>query len=562
MTKVGPDRDIELVADPPERRRGDQRGPRGPVKVPIAEGDRRAAQVVQSWNDLIADQAGLDLRVGAVGATTIGGHDGRCDPSARPEGGEDDVCSPLLPAEVDRQEIPGAGLVRHDRPEQVGAEVWMCGGEAGAGGQQLRGGPLGPIGREARDHAVVAGECQVTAELREEDCRIVPRPVVDRVEQQVVLHGTGPDVSLAILPGHNRLVVGEGGHAGSAGRCGIGRDDVVLIAEGVRAGSGRGESEDRCRYAEGRAEAFHGKAPPQRVGVHRVCCVPERSTLARVYTRASGRTGSHSPPEPGRDRPGAGPASIPRLPDPDRTWRRLPPRLHSGVVASGAVGDGASPPLAPRAAFGVPGQGHHRRTALRPTARATARRMQEPGEITRYLSAARDGDRAALDLVFARVYAELRRIAAAQVRRVGGENTLGTTAVVHEVYLKLARGAHVDWADRAHFYAVAARAMRQVLLNHARSHLAGKRGAGRPLPLDESTVAAVSRATEILEMDTALERLAVLDERMGRVVELRYYAGLSVEETAGLLGVTDRTVKRDWRAARAFLYRELHGGDR
>lgn len=185
--------------------------------------------------------------------------------------------------------------------------------------------------------------------------------------------------------------------------------------------------------------------------------------------------------------------------------------------------------------------------------------MSEPGEITQKLSAARRGDPLALDEVFSRVFDEIHRIAAAQVRRVGGENTLSTTAVVHEAYLKLAGGSPVEWEDRVHFFSVAARAMRQVLLNHARAHLAQKRGGRRPLPLDEMVIAIDSRAEELIDMDVALDRLSALDARLGRVVELRYYAGLSVEETANLLGVTDRTIKRDWKAARAFLYRELHG---
>ena len=188
--------------------------------------------------------------------------------------------------------------------------------------------------------------------------------------------------------------------------------------------------------------------------------------------------------------------------------------------------------------------------------------MKEPGEITQYLSAARQGDRAALDRVFSRVYDEVRRIATAQVRRAGGENTLSTTAVVHEAYLRLAGGAPVAWEDRGHFFAVAARAMRQVLLNHARSHLAQKRGGVRPLSLDGVTIAIDAKVAELIEMDSALDRLETLDERLGRVVELRYYAGLTVEETAEVLGVTDRTIKRDWQTARAFLYRELLGGER
>jgi RNA polymerase sigma factor (TIGR02999 family) len=185
--------------------------------------------------------------------------------------------------------------------------------------------------------------------------------------------------------------------------------------------------------------------------------------------------------------------------------------------------------------------------------------MPNPGEITQKLSAARRGDARALDEVFARVFDEIHRLAAAQVRRVGGENTLSTTAVVHEAYLKLAGSGPIPWEDRAHFFSLAARAMRQVLLNHARSHLAQKRGGERPLPLDDVVIAVDSRAAELIDMDRALDRLSALDPRLGRVVELRYYAGLSVEETASLLGLTDRTVKRDWKAARAFLYRELHG---
>lgn len=185
--------------------------------------------------------------------------------------------------------------------------------------------------------------------------------------------------------------------------------------------------------------------------------------------------------------------------------------------------------------------------------------MPDPGEITQKLSAARRGESGAFDEVFSRVFDEIHRIAAAQVRRVGGESTLSTTAVVHEAYLKLAGSAPIAWEDRSHFFAVAARAMRQVLLNHARAHLAQKRGGQRPLRLDDAVIAIDSRAEELIDMDVALDRLTALDERLGRVVELRYYAGLSVEETATLLGVTDRTIKRDWKAARAFLYRELHG---
>lgn len=187
--------------------------------------------------------------------------------------------------------------------------------------------------------------------------------------------------------------------------------------------------------------------------------------------------------------------------------------------------------------------------------------MHAPGEITRYLLAAKSGDRGALDAVFSRVYGEVQRIAAAQLRRLGGEQTLSTTAIVHEAYLKLAGSAPIPWQDRSHFYAVAARAMRQVLLNRARGHRAQKRGGARPAPLDSQQVALETAAAHTLELDGALERLAALDERLARVVELRYFAGLSTDETAAVLGVTDRTIKRDWQTARAFLYRELRGDE-
>jgi RNA polymerase sigma factor (TIGR02999 family) len=185
--------------------------------------------------------------------------------------------------------------------------------------------------------------------------------------------------------------------------------------------------------------------------------------------------------------------------------------------------------------------------------------MHDASDITLMLSAAREGDQAALDLVFTRVYSEIRRIAHDQLRRVGDNQTLSTTAVVHEAYLKLVRSPAIAWADRGHFYAVAAMAMRQILINHARRHLTQKRGGGRPLPLDEVDAPIDLRAAHLVELNDALQRLAAVDDRLARVVDLRFFAGLSVEETAEVLGVTDRTIKRDWRAARAFLYRELYG---
>lgn len=184
--------------------------------------------------------------------------------------------------------------------------------------------------------------------------------------------------------------------------------------------------------------------------------------------------------------------------------------------------------------------------------------MEDGPDITRILRQARDGDAAALDRVFAIVYDELHRIARAQRRRVRPGETLGTTAVVHEAYLKLVRSAVASYADRAHFFAVAAKAMRQILLNRARDQVAQKRGGGAEVvTLGDHDAIAPRRAEDLIALDAALERLAALDERLARVVELRFFAGLGVVEAAEVLGVGEATVKRDWSTARAFLHREL-----
>ena len=184
--------------------------------------------------------------------------------------------------------------------------------------------------------------------------------------------------------------------------------------------------------------------------------------------------------------------------------------------------------------------------------------MSTPEPITELLHFARQGDRQALDQVFDRVYSELRELAERQRRRAGADHTLGTTAIVHEAYLKLMKGPTLTFEDRGHFFGVAATAMRHILLNHARHHVAQKRGGGRPLPLDDADAAVETQVAELVELDQALVKLAAVDPRLAQVVELRFFAGLSVKETGEVLGLTDRTIKRDWQAARAFLYRELH----
>jgi RNA polymerase sigma factor (TIGR02999 family) len=185
----------------------------------------------------------------------------------------------------------------------------------------------------------------------------------------------------------------------------------------------------------------------------------------------------------------------------------------------------------------------------------------EPGPqraITELLRAVEVGDHAARDRLFAMVYRDLRGLARGQLRRVPGRDTLSTTALVHETYLKLAGERVWSARDRSHFFALAARAMRQILVDHARRRARHKRGGGEaPVSLVEALVPAPERAEEMLALDAALAKLETLDRELAQIVEWRFFGGLSVEEVAALLEVSDRTVKRHWRAARAFLFQEL-----
>lgn len=177
------------------------------------------------------------------------------------------------------------------------------------------------------------------------------------------------------------------------------------------------------------------------------------------------------------------------------------------------------------------------------------------GDITALLLAARDGDREALDRVFRLVYDELRAVAHNRLAAERSGHTLNTTALVHETYLKMVDQTRVQWRDRAHFFAVAARAMRRILVDHARRHATGKRGGGlRRVPLEATELSVSDRADALLEIDDAVDRLAELDGRLGQVVECRFFGGLTEEETAAAIGVTARTVRRDWRKARGLLY--------
>jgi RNA polymerase sigma factor (TIGR02999 family) len=184
--------------------------------------------------------------------------------------------------------------------------------------------------------------------------------------------------------------------------------------------------------------------------------------------------------------------------------------------------------------------------------------MTDQGHVTRLLAAASDGDPRAFDRLVPFVYDELRRIAQRQLVGERPDHTLETGALVHEAYLKLVGLERMEWRGRAHFFAAAAGAMRRILIDHALGRRALKRGGGaRPLPLDEIEVAADGSLEELIELDRALRRLEALSERQARVVEYRFFAGMSIEEVAEALDVSPMTVKRDWTAARAWLNREL-----
>lgn len=182
----------------------------------------------------------------------------------------------------------------------------------------------------------------------------------------------------------------------------------------------------------------------------------------------------------------------------------------------------------------------------------------ESGDVTELLLAYRQGDRQAFDRLVPLVYDDLRRIARRQLGRGNPDGVLDTTSLVHESYLKLVDGSRVDWQDRSHFLGVAARAMRQVVIAYARKRGAAKRGGGSlQTTLDEGHIAVDGQAEWLVALDAALERLGGKNPRLARVVECRFFAGLSEEETAAALDVSLRTAQRDWMRARAWLQEEL-----
>ena len=184
-----------------------------------------------------------------------------------------------------------------------------------------------------------------------------------------------------------------------------------------------------------------------------------------------------------------------------------------------------------------------------------------PEEVTGLLLAWSAGDQAALEKLMPLVYAELHRLAKRYMRREYAGHTLQTSALVNEAYLRLIDADGVRWENRAHFFAVSARIMRRILVDFARAKRKLKRGGGaQQVTLDEGLVLSPERGADLLALNEALEKLAVLNERQSRVVELRYFGGLSEDEVAEALKVSSRTVRSDWSLARAWLYRELSRG--
>jgi len=179
-------------------------------------------------------------------------------------------------------------------------------------------------------------------------------------------------------------------------------------------------------------------------------------------------------------------------------------------------------------------------------------------DVTQLLVSWSNGDRQAADALMPLVYGELRRLAASYLRRERSDHTLQSTALVHEAFIRMVDQRDVQWQSRAHFYGIAAQMIRRILVDHARTHQAEKRGSGAlKLSLDDALQLSVPQELNLLRLDEALDQLAALDERQSRVVELRFFTGLSVEETAEVMKISTATVKRQWSSARAWLFREM-----
>jgi RNA polymerase sigma factor (TIGR02999 family) len=184
--------------------------------------------------------------------------------------------------------------------------------------------------------------------------------------------------------------------------------------------------------------------------------------------------------------------------------------------------------------------------------------VQGEATVTQVLRASRGGSREALDRLFSLLYDELRRVAHRQLAGQPRDGTLNTSALIHEAYLRMVDQTQADWQDRAHFFAYAARTMRAIIVDYARRRQAGKRGGqATHFSLDERDLPVEAQADAIVAVDNALTRLAEVSDRLSQIVECRFFGGLSIDETAAALSLSDRTVRRDWTKAKAWLYGEL-----
>ena len=184
--------------------------------------------------------------------------------------------------------------------------------------------------------------------------------------------------------------------------------------------------------------------------------------------------------------------------------------------------------------------------------------MSSTHEVTELLTAWSGGDKAALDKLMPLIHQELRRLAHHYMSRERTGHTMQTTALVNEAYLRLVNREGVNWQNRAHFFAIASQLMRHILVDHARSHAYAKRGGGaQTISLDEAMVVSQERAADVVALDDVLKELAHIDPQQSRIVELRFFGGLTIEETAVVLGLSPATIKREWSTARAWLYHEL-----
>jgi len=187
--------------------------------------------------------------------------------------------------------------------------------------------------------------------------------------------------------------------------------------------------------------------------------------------------------------------------------------------------------------------------------------MASDPDITQLLVAWKNGSETALDELVPLVYCELRALARSHLRRERSEHTLQATALVHEVFVRLATGSRIDWQDRSHFFGVAARAMRQILVTHARQHGALKRGGGvEKVDVTDAPAPVHPRELDLEALDVALVELAAMDPRLARVVELRFFGGFTIDETAEALACSAATVSRDWQVARLWLFRRMSAG--